>query len=178
MLRVTRLAGEACPRDFRTRAVAYRPLRGFERLGRVSARTLTRLLARRVHGSPGQALAWIAATLALVFLLGARIYSTSLAPATPIRAFADHVRGSLDRNAPIMAFPDASLIFDFYLGRSIVEVPRRNRVASRLESPAVGEVLMRVGDWAYFRPSAHPSWCPIGDMKVETRAYVLLGPCR
>ena len=28
--------------------MAYRPLRGFERLGRVSARTLTRLLARRV----------------------------------------------------------------------------------------------------------------------------------
>jgi hypothetical protein len=51
-------------------------------------------------------------------------------------------------------------------------------VASRLESPAVGEVLMRVGDWAFFRPSAHPSWCPIGDVKVETRAYVLLGSCR
>jgi hypothetical protein len=44
--------------------------------------------------------------------------------------------------------------------------------------PATGEMLMRVGDWAFFRPSAHPSWCPIGDVKVETRAYVLLGSCR
>jgi hypothetical protein len=136
------------------------------------------LRALRVHGSPGQALAWIAATLALVFLLGARIYSTSLAPATPIRAFADQVRGSLERDAPIMAFPDASLIFDLYLDRSVVEVPRRDRVARRLAGPAAGEVLMRVGDWEYFRRSAHPSWCAIGDVKVETRSYVLLGSCR
>jgi 4-amino-4-deoxy-L-arabinose transferase-like glycosyltransferase len=136
------------------------------------------LRALRVHGSPGQALAWIAATLALVFLLGARIYSTSLAPATPIRAFADHVRGSLERDAPIMAFPEASLIFDLYLDRPVVEVPRRDRVARRLGSPAAGEVLMRVGDWSYFRPSAHPSWCAIGDVKVERRSYVLLGSCR
>jgi hypothetical protein len=39
-------------------------------------------------------------------------------------------------------------------------------------------VLMREGDWAYFRLSAHPSWCAIGDVKVERRSYVLLGSCR
>jgi hypothetical protein len=64
------------------------------------------------------------------------------------------------------------------LDRSVVEVPRRDRVARRLAGPAAGEVLMRVGDWAYFRRSAHPSWCAIGDVKVETRSYVLLGSCR
>jgi 4-amino-4-deoxy-L-arabinose transferase-like glycosyltransferase len=147
-------------------------------VGVVIAGPAIALWALQVHGSPSRALAWIAATLALVFLLGAGIYSASLASANSIRAFADHVRGSLGRDVPIMAFPDASLIFDFYLGRSIVEMPRRNGVARRLESPAVGEVLMRVGDWASFRPSAHPSWCPIGEVKVETRAYVLLGSCR
>jgi 4-amino-4-deoxy-L-arabinose transferase-like glycosyltransferase len=147
-------------------------------VGFVIAGPAIALRALRVHGSPSQALAWIAATLALVFLLGAGIYSTSLASASPIRSFADHVRGSLERDAPILAFPDASLIFDFYLERSIVEVPRRDRVARRLESPAAGEVLMRVGDWAQFRRSAHPSWCAIGDVKVETRSYVLLGSCR
>jgi uncharacterized protein (DUF2236 family) len=147
-------------------------------VGFVIAGPAIALRALRVHGSPSQALAWIAATLALVFLLGAGIYSTTLASASPIRSFADHVRGSLERDAPILAFPDASLVFDFYLERSVVEVPRRNRVARRLESPAAGEVLMRVGDWAHFRRSAHPSWCAIGDVKVETRSYVLLGSCR
>jgi 4-amino-4-deoxy-L-arabinose transferase-like glycosyltransferase len=147
-------------------------------VGLVIAGPAIALWALRFPCSPSRALAWIAATLTLVFLLGAGIYSASLTSANPITAFADHVRGSLERDAPIMAFPDASLIFDFYLDRSIVEVPRRNKVARRLESPAVGEVLMRVGDWAYFRPSAHPSWCSIGEVKVETRSYVLLGSCR
>ena len=51
--RVSPLAGEACPRDTCEGSVAYRPLRGFDRLGRVSARTLTRLLARQVLGPAG-----------------------------------------------------------------------------------------------------------------------------
>ena len=166
----------AVQRDLDVRLPRGRALGARQPRGVVIAGPAIALWALRVHCSPSRALAWIAATLALVFLLGAGIYSASLASANSIRAFADHVRGSLERDAPIMAFPDASLIFDFYLGRSIVEVPRRNRVASHLESPAVGEVLMRVGDWAHFRPSAHPSWCPIGEAKVETRAYVLSAP--
>lgn len=147
-------------------------------VGVVIAGPAIALWALQVHRSPSRALSWIAATLALVPLLGAGIYSASLTSAYPVRAFAVHVRDSLERDAPIMAFPDASLIFDLYLDHSIVEVPRRDTVARRLESAAAGEVLMRVGDWEYFRRSAHPSWCPIGDVKLESRSYVLLGSCR
>jgi len=147
-------------------------------VGVVIAGPAIALWALLAHRSPSRALAWIAATLALVFLLGTGIYSASQPSSYSIRAFANHVRGSLERDAPIMAFPDASLIFDLYLDRSIVEVPRRDRVARRLESPAAGEVLMRVGDWAYFRRSAHPSWCSVGEVKLESRSYVLLGSCR
>ena len=43
------VAGEACPRDLRTVAVAYRPQAGFDCFGRVSARTHSRFLARRVQ---------------------------------------------------------------------------------------------------------------------------------
>ena len=147
-------------------------------VGVVIAGPAIALWALQVRRSPSRALSWIAATLALVPLLGAGIYSASLQSAYPMRAFADRVRDSLEHDAPIMAFPDASLIFDLYLDRSIVEVPRRDRVARRLESPATGEVIMRAGDWEYFRRSAHPSWCSIGDMKLESRSYVLLGSCR
>ncbi len=147
-------------------------------VGVVIAGPAIALWALLAHRSPSRALAWIAGTLALVFLLGTGIYSASQPSSNSIRAFANHVRGSLERDAPIMAFPDAGLIFDLYLDRSIVEVPRRDRVARRLESPAAGEVLMRVGDWAYFRRSAHPSWCSIGDVELESRSYVLLGSCR
>jgi 4-amino-4-deoxy-L-arabinose transferase-like glycosyltransferase len=146
-------------------------------VGVVIAGPAIALWALRVHRSPSRALAWIAATLALVFLLGAGIYSASM-PTYPIRAFAEHVRDHLEPDAPIMAFPDASLIFDLYLDRSIVEVPRRDKVARHLESPAAREVLLRVGDWESFRRSAHPSWCSIGDVKLESRSYVLLGSCR
>jgi len=136
------------------------------------------LWALRVHRSPSRALSWIAATLTFVLLLGAGIYSARQASAYPIRVFADHVRVSLERDATVIAYPDASLVFDLYLDRSIVEAPNRDTVARRLESEAAGLVVLRAADWASWRRSAHPSWCSIGDVTLETRSFVLLGSCR
>jgi 4-amino-4-deoxy-L-arabinose transferase-like glycosyltransferase len=132
----------------------------------------------QVQRSPSRALSWIAATLTLVLLVGAGVYSARQASAYPIRAFADHVRPHLERDAPVIAYPDANLVFDLYLDRSIVEVPKRDPVARRLERPAAGLVLLRAADWAAWRRSAHPSWCPVGDVTLETRSYVLVGSCR
>jgi hypothetical protein len=120
----------------------------------------------------------MAATLALVLLLGSGIYSAGLASTYSIQAFADGVRGSLERDAPVTAYPDGNLVFDFYLDRPIVEVTDRSVVARRLESPSAGELLLQVNDWASLRRSADPSWCSMGSVALGSRSYVLLGRCR
>jgi len=131
-----------------------------------------------VHRSPSRALSWIAGALALILALEAATYPGRLASDYPIRAFADQVRGSLERNAPIIAYPDANLAFDLYLDRPITEVPSRDTVARRLGSPADGAALLRVADWTSLRHAADPSWCSVGGVALGSRSYVLLGSCR
>jgi hypothetical protein len=131
-----------------------------------------------VHRSPGRSLAWIAGALALVLLFEAGTYPGRLASEYPIRAFAKQVRGSFERDAPLLAYPDANLAFDVYLDHPIAEVPARDAAASRLQSPAVGGLLLRVADWTALRALAHPSWCSIGSVALGSRSYVLLGSCR
>ena len=131
-----------------------------------------------VHHSPSRALSWVAGALALVLAFEAWTYPGRLASEYPIRAFANQVRGSLERNAPVIAYPDANLAFDLYLDHAIAEVPSRDAVAGRLQGPADGGVLLRAADWAALRQAAHRSWCSIGSVALGTRSYVLLGSCR
>jgi 4-amino-4-deoxy-L-arabinose transferase-like glycosyltransferase len=136
------------------------------------------LWSLRVHRSPSRALSWIAATLALVFGLGTGIYSASLAATYSIQAFAQRVRGSVEPDVPIVAYPDGSLLFDLYLDHPITEVRDRDMIARRLRSPAADQVLLPVTDWASLGRSADPSWCLLGEVALGSRSYVLLGPCR
>src|SRR5499425_2217196 len=147
-------------------------------VGLALAGSATALWVLLGHRSPSRALSWMAATLALVLLLGSGAYSAGLASNYSIQAFADGVRGSLERDAPITAYPDGNLVFDLYLDRPIVEVTDRDVVARRLESQSAGELLLQVNDWASLRRSADPSWCSMGSAALGSRSYVLLGRCR
>jgi len=140
--------------------------------------SVTALWSLRGHRSPSQAVSWMAATLALVLLLGSGIYSAGLASSYSIQAFAAGVRGSLEGDGPITAYPDGNLVFDFYLNHPIVEVTDREVIARRLEAPSASELLLQVNDWASLRRSADPSWCSIGSVALGSRSYVLLGRCR
>jgi 4-amino-4-deoxy-L-arabinose transferase-like glycosyltransferase len=146
--------------------------------GLVIAGSAIALWEIRVHRSPSRALLWIAGALALVLLFEARTYPGRLAAAYPIRTFADQARGSLEPHAPLIAHPDANLAFDLYLDHPIAEVQARDAIASRLQRPAYGGLLLRVADWTTLRPSAHPSWCSLGGVVLGTRSFVLLGSCR
>jgi hypothetical protein len=132
----------------------------------------------RARRSPSRALGWIAGTLGLVLLFEAATYPGRVEAAYPIRSFADRVRRSLDRDAPLLAHPDASLAFDVYLDHPIAEVPTRHTIAGRLQSPAAGGLLLRAADWDDLRPATHPSWCPIDRVSLGSRSFVLLGSCR
>jgi 4-amino-4-deoxy-L-arabinose transferase-like glycosyltransferase len=160
---------------------AFASARSWEGVGLAGlalAGSVIALWSLRSHRSPGRALSWIAATLALVLFLGSGIYSAGLASTYAIQAFADGVRGSLERNGPITAYPDGNLVFDLYLDRPIVEVTDRAEVARRLESQSAGELLLQANDWASLRRFAHPSWCSMGSVALGSRSYVLLGRCR
>jgi 4-amino-4-deoxy-L-arabinose transferase-like glycosyltransferase len=158
--------------------VSGTPWKGTVLLGVALAGSAIALWLLLGHRSPSRALSWMAATLALVLLLGSGAYSSGLASTYSIQAFADGVRGSLERDAPITAYPDGNLVFDLYLDRPIVEVTDRDVVARRLEGRSAGELLLRVNDWARLRRSADPSWCSMGTVALGSRSYVLLGRCR
>ena len=49
--------------------------------------------------------------------IGSGTYSAGLASTYSIQVFADGVRGSLERDVPITAYPKGTLVFDFYLDR-------------------------------------------------------------
>jgi hypothetical protein len=132
----------------------------------------------RTRRSPSRALCWVAGALALVLLFEATTYSGRLETTYPIRSFADRVRPSLDRNAPLLAYPDASLAFDFYLDHPIAEVSARQTIAAHLQSPAAGALLLRDVHWEDLRRNTHPSWCPIDRVNLGYRSFVLLGACR
>ena len=115
----------------------------------------------RTRRSPSRALCCVAGALALVLLFVASTYSGRLETTYPIRSFAARVRPSLDRNAPLLAYHDANLAFDFYLDHPIAEVFARQTIAGRLQSPAAGAVLLRDIHWEDLRRTTHPSWCPV-----------------
>ena len=88
-------------------------------------------------------------------------------------------RPSLSRpQRPLLAYPDASLAFDFYLDHPIAEVPARQTIAGRLQSPAAGALLLRDAHWEDVRRTTHPSWCPVDRVNLGYRSFVLLGACR
>jgi len=158
--------------------VSARPWEAAGLAGLALAGSVTALWSLWGHRSPSRAVSWMAATLALVLLLGSGIYSAGLASIYSIQAFAAGVRGSLEGDGPITAYPDGNLVFDFYLNRPIVEVTDRDVIARRLKAPSASELLLQVNDWASLRRSADPSWCSMGSVALGSRSYVLLGRCR
>ena len=135
-------------------------------------------LALRAGGSPGRAVACIAASLALVLLVEAWIYPARLVAQTPVRAFAEQARPKLDPRLPVLGHPDANLAFDFYLDHPIRELEKPAAVLRRLERPAEGTLLLREKGWTELGPAAHPSWCPLVRAEIEKREFVLVGACR
>ena len=102
------------------RRPSSRPRRGSARSSRGSSSRAPRSpcgssgsIARRVAHSRGSPAPWPSSCSSRRERIPAAWRRTY-----PIRAFADHVRGSLDRDAPLLAYPDANLAFDFYLDRS------------------------------------------------------------
>ena len=159
-LRLHRDMGARAPRGARHRGARHRP----PRFGRA---------AHRAAHSAGSQAPWPSSSLFEATTYSGRLETTYRDPL---------VRRprppSLDRNAPLLAYPDASLAFDFYLDHPIAEVSARQTIAGHLQSPAAGALLLRDVHWEDLRRTTHPSWCPIDRVNLGYRSFVLLGACR
>jgi hypothetical protein len=129
-------------------------------------------------GSPLRAMGWLAGAMGIIVLVQAVTYPARRTALTPVAAFSEEIGRVIGPAEPLVAFPDANLAFDFYLDRLVTEEPRRERIALRLQQPAMGGLLLREAGLRELRSMAHPSWGPQAHATLGARPYVLLGRCR
>jgi 4-amino-4-deoxy-L-arabinose transferase-like glycosyltransferase len=145
----------------------------------VLAGTVTALAIVTMRGSG------LGATMALATALGGILfiegwgYPTRYAERANIRGFTASVSTTLAPAERVLAYPDASLSYDFYLRRPVRELGTPAELASALASPRPGDVLlMRETDWSAVRPGAGSRWEVRLTGRVGAHPMVLLGPRR
>jgi 4-amino-4-deoxy-L-arabinose transferase-like glycosyltransferase len=132
------------------------------------------ILARR--GSGLGATAALALALGGILLIEGWTYPGRYAERTNIRGFTAAVAARLPRDAHVLAHPDASLAYDFYLRRPVRELPGAADLAAELAAPRPGDVLlMREAGWAAVRERAEGRWQVLLADRVGRDQMVLLG---
>ncbi len=92
-----------------------------------------------------------------------------------VRSFADGVNARLPTGSPVMAYPEASLIYDFYLGRPVREIRRQQDVVEFLAAPRASPLLTAGKTWRALAETAHESWRPVVWGTIAGREMVLVG---
>jgi hypothetical protein len=124
-----------------------------------------------------------AATVVLALALGGILivegwtYPPRYAERANIRGFTAAVAERLPPDARVITFLDAGLAYDFYLRRSIQELPRLADLEARMAAPGAGDaVLMREERWATMRAAHEARWQILQADRVGRDRMVLLGP--
>ena len=125
----------------------------------------------------------VAATLVLALALGGILivegwtYPARYAERTNIRGFTAAVAERLPPDARLITYRDAGLVYDFYLRRSIQELPRLSDLDARLAAPRPGDVvLIREDRWATMRADHEARWQVLLADRVGRDRMVLLAP--
>jgi 4-amino-4-deoxy-L-arabinose transferase-like glycosyltransferase len=125
----------------------------------------------------------VAATLVLALALGGILivegwtYPARYAERTNIRGFTAAVAERLPPDARIITYLDAGLVYDFYLRRSIQEMPKLADLDARLAAPRPGDaVLIREDRWATMRADHESRWQVLLADRVGRHRMVLLAP--
>ena len=133
------------------------------------------LLAARASGLG--ATAALALALVGILLIEGWSYPRRFAERTNIRAFTAAMAARLPPDARILAYPDAGLSYDFYLRRTVRELPGAADLESVLAAPRPGDVLLlRQAGWAAARDRAGPRWHVLLTDRVGRDRMVLLAP--
>ena len=79
------------------------------------------------------------------------------------------------QEAPLLAYPDANLAWDFYLRRPVREVQSEGEATALLAAPPNARLLIRAEDWQRLEPRADPAWRVLDQGQVGRRRFILVG---
>ena len=133
------------------------------------------LLSLRVDHGGLAACAWIAAGLGIALAVTAVGYPPRFAKANDYPGITRRIAARLDQEAPLLAYPDANLAWDFYLRRPVKEVQSEGEATALLAAPPNTRLLIRAEDWQRLKPRADPAWRVLDQGQVGRRRFILLG---
>ena len=157
----------------------FLPVASWERwtvAGAVAAGAALALLSLRVDQGGLAATTWIAAGLGIALGVTALGYPPRFAKTNDYPAVAARIVGLLDPEAPLLAYPDASLAWDFYLRRPVRELKSEGEATTLLAAPPRARLMIREEDWQRLKPRADPAWRVLDQGQVGRRRFVLAGP--
>jgi 4-amino-4-deoxy-L-arabinose transferase-like glycosyltransferase len=76
--------------------------------------------------------------------------------------------------APVAAFPDLPLTYDFYLELPVVELSQ-DAVLKLVASPPQGALIVSPGSWKRLAPRAHPGWQIVVSHRLGVRSMLVVG---
>jgi 4-amino-4-deoxy-L-arabinose transferase-like glycosyltransferase len=132
------------------------------------------LLALARAGNGLKAGACLAGALGVLFAVEAYGYPARYAREYALRDFAGRAAVALLPAVPIIAYPDANMAYDFYLGRRVREITRV-QVEGLVRRPPTMAVLIREDHWQTFAPGAHPAWRALVRGTIAGRTMLLMG---
>ncbi len=156
----------------------FLPVASWERwvvAGALVAGSALALLSLRVDHGGLAACTWIAVGLGAALAVTAVGYPPRFAKANDYPAAASRIAAQLDPAAPLLAYPDANLAWDFYLRRPVRELRSESEATALLAASPKAHLLIRAEDWQRLRPQADPSWRVLDQGQVGRRHFVLLG---
>jgi 4-amino-4-deoxy-L-arabinose transferase-like glycosyltransferase len=133
------------------------------------------LFSLRVDHGGRAACSWIAVGLGVALTVTAVGYPPRFAKANDYPGVTSRIAARLDADAPLLAYPDANLAWDFYLRRPVREVRSLAEVTALLAGPPGPRLLIRAEDWQQLKPRADPAWRVLDQGQVGRRRFLLLG---
>jgi 4-amino-4-deoxy-L-arabinose transferase-like glycosyltransferase len=156
----------------------FLPVDSWERwvvAGALVAGSALALLSLRVDHGGHAACTWMAVGLGAALAVTAVGYPPRFAKANDYPAAASRIAAQLDPAAPLLAYPDANLAWDFYLRRPVRELRSESEATALLAASPKAHLLIRAEDWQRLKPQADPSWRVLDQGQVGRRHFVLLG---
>jgi len=135
------------------------------------------LLSLHRQQSGAVAAGCVAAGLGVVLAVTAVGYPPRFARAHDFPGAARRVATRLEAADPLLAYPDASLSWDFYLRRPVRELEDEGEAMALLAAAPRVRLLMRAGDWYRLKRQANPAWRTLDEGQVGRRHFILLGAC-
>ena len=133
------------------------------------------LLGLRVDHGGLAASAWIAMGLGITLAVTAHGYPPRFTKDHDYPAIVRRIAPLLDPAQPLLAYPDASLAWDFYLRSSLSEVRSEGEAKALLAAPPKARLLIRAEDWQRLKPQAAAGWKVLDEGRVGRRRFLLLG---